>query len=97
MAIKEGLQALVDRQLCRVIIETDLSQSINLLHGYPEESHPHLRSILECKRLHTRVWSSPINYISRSCNVCAHTLARLGRNFCNQPGTFWFDVIPPLH
>lgn len=66
----------MDKNICRVIIESNSSQAVNLIHGYPDEAYPHLRIILDCKRLHTLLWSSSITYVSRNANVCAHNLAK---------------------
>lgn len=95
MGLKEGPNALVDRGISRVIIETDSSQAANLLQGYPENTHPLLGFILECKRLHSKVWSSFVNCVPRNYNVCAHILAKLGHSVCLQlRGTVWYNEIP---
>lgn len=67
-ALQRGLRTLVDKNLSRMIVESDSSHVINLIHGFPYETHPHLHLILECKRLHTLLWSSSIIYVPR--NVC---------------------------
>ena len=92
MALQVGMQALLHHNLARVIIETDSSQAINLIHGHPEDDHPCLSEIERCKSSHSTLWSSPLMYIPRVCNKSAHSMARLGLN-CVHPPFVWFDVI----
>lgn len=82
------------KRISRILIETDSSQVVNLIHGHPEESHPYLSFILECKRLHTKLWNSPILYAPRNCNGCAHRLAYMGRSKIPSTNVVWFDVVP---
>ncbi|KAM7514052.1 hypothetical protein LguiA_003635 [Lonicera macranthoides] len=35
----EGLRAVRDRRVLRVLVETDSSQVVNLVHGFPDECH----------------------------------------------------------
>ena len=94
MAIKVGLQALKERGLIRVMVETDSSQAVNYIHNYPDECHPLLNLILDCKRLHTSLWSCSISHVSRIYNCTAHDLASLGHTVCNLEGFVWFDRPP---
>lgn len=81
MAIKEGLWALMDWQMCRVIIEmTHLSRLIlyiNILRNP-------IPIFVACKRLHTQ-WSSPITYVPVTFNVCAAKLD-------NNPPPLLFEI-----
>ena len=92
-ALQVGLQALLDRNLTRVIIESDSSHAINLIHGHPDDDHPCLPEILSCKSSQCTLWSSPLMYISRVCNKSTHCMAWLGLLHV-QPSLVWFDVIP---
>ena len=94
MGLREGLQALKDRGILRALVETDSSLAVNLVLGYPDESHPLLDLILECKCIHKNIWSASIMYISRNYNYSAHILASLGHHQARQEGTSWF-VSPP--
>lgn len=51
-AIYHSLFTLVEKNSSRVLIEFDFSTAVNLIHGYPDDTHMHLHLILECKRLH---------------------------------------------
>ena len=94
MAIRTDLHVLLDKRISRVLIETDSSQAVNLFHGHPEDTHPLLLTILDYKRIHTQLWSSPILYTPRTCNTCAHLLASLGRHSLVAGNIVWFPVIP---
>ena len=69
-ALRIGLQALVDKGCNRVLVETDSSQALHLINGYPDVDHPHLKFILECEDIITRSWLCTVTYISRNANKC---------------------------
>lgn len=93
LAIKKRIQALLAKGSHQVIVETDSSQTINLIHSYPQEDHPFLLIIKECKALLTNVWQSNASYVPRNFNKCTDVLANLG--YVDQEELVWFDVIPP--
>lgn len=80
LASKQGIQALLAKGCHQVIIETDSSQTINLMHGHPQKDHPFLRIIMECKALFTNVWQSTATDVPRNFNKWADVFAKLGHN-----------------
>lgn len=63
LALKEGLLALHQRNCMRVVVESDASEVVQLINGYPDQDHPYLQLVLECKRLHRRLWACSITYV----------------------------------
>ena len=84
LGLKEGLGILNDKGLLRVIIESDSSQAINLVHGFSKSDHPLLSIVLDCKRVHKLLWSCSIDHVSRNYNQCAHAMALLAHDFDDQ-------------
>lgn len=78
MAMKAGLQALVEKQCSRIIIETDSSQTANLMNGHPDFDHTCLDLILVCKDLNAKICNANVNYVPRVYNACADCRAKLG-------------------
>lgn len=95
IVLQVGMQMLSERGLSRVMIETDLSQLLHLFHGHVNDDHPYYPDLLTCKNLHTKLWSSPVIYTSRVCNIPADHMARLG-DLHTQPWFCWFDVAPNM-
>lgn len=52
MALKEGLSAIHNQNVLRVVIESDSSQAMNLVLDFPDKYHPMLYFILECQCPH---------------------------------------------
>lgn len=84
MAWLSGVQ---QKGVLRVIIESNSSEAVNLINGFPDASHPVLSVILECKRLHKTMWSSSINYVPRNYNNTTDCIAKLGQFVCSTYGT----------
>ena len=95
IALKMGIQALIIRGGSRIIIETDSSNTVNLIQGEVEGDHPWFNLISECKTLLAKISFVLVCYIPRVCNGCAHTLAQEGYNTHSRNEAFWVDVIPP--
>ena len=51
ISLKRGLEALVEKNVGRTIIETDSSNKVNLIHGTIDEDHPRFGLIMECKNM----------------------------------------------
>lgn len=51
-ALKHGLNMILERDHLCIVVESDSSQAINLIHDNVDASHPLLELILSCKRLH---------------------------------------------
>lgn len=77
------------------MVELDSSTIINLLHEYTDPLHPLADLVGECKRLHRLLWSSPITWIARSCNLLVDGLAKLRHSFREFPCFVFFDACPP--
>ncbi|KAM7526225.1 hypothetical protein LguiA_016127 [Lonicera macranthoides] len=91
MGVKVGLEKIVARGHLQVIIETDSSEAVNLVDGFPGENHPLLHLVMECKSLHKKVWSYSINHVSLVYNLlCAHKLAGIGHDVSSQEGSILF-------
>ena len=88
LALKEGLQGLLHHQCLRVIVESDSSEVVQLVNGLPDEDHPLLQLILDCKRFHSKFLNCTITYVSRTYNYSADCLAKFGHTLCTQLGTF---------
>lgn len=82
LAIKEGLMVVHRKGILRVIIESDSSEVVNLINGFPDASHPLLLVIFDYKCIHKQMWSSFITYISRSYNSSEDCIAKLGHVVC---------------
>lgn len=94
MAIKVGFQVLQRHGCMRVVVESDSSDAVQLINGFPDEIHPHLQLVLECKRLHRCIWSSSIIFIPRNYNSSAYCISKLGHYVYNNVYTVWFDTMP---
>lgn len=90
-----GLTAICDRNLLRVIIETDSAQVVKLVNDFLEEEHPYFHIILACKRLHRLNWSCHITYVPRNYKKSADCITKLGHSVCANASFVWFDVAPP--
>lgn len=82
MVLQQRLHALSERNYYRVFVEIDSSQSVHLLHGDISQIHLYIHSILRCKQLHCRLWSSSVVYIPRTANNAAHSMSRMASSFC---------------
>ena len=51
--------------------------------------------LVHCKSLHRQLWSSPVFWTSRSCNMLADGLAKLGHTLGDRPCFMFFDSCPP--
>ena len=96
MALKEGLQGLVNHHCLRIIVESDSSEVVQLVNGFPDYDHPWLQLILECKRLHSLLLNCAITYVPRTYNYSADCLAKYGHNLCTHLETFWFSDPPSV-
>ena len=90
MALKEGLQGLLNHQCLRVIVESDSSEVVQLVNGFSDDEHLLLQLILDCKRIHSMLLNCPITYVPRTYNFNADCLAKFGHTLCTHLGTFWF-------
>lgn len=77
IAMKIGLEALVEKHYSQIIIETDSSLVANAMQGFTDTVQTRRGLILECKNLRTKIWNSALNYIPRNYNICADNLAKL--------------------
>ena len=66
IAMKIGLQALLDKNCSRILVETDSSQTVNLLHSIPDELHPWQDVIWDCKKIKQNIWNCVVDYIPRN-------------------------------
>ena len=94
LALKEGLVAVLNNRCLCVIIESDSSIAVQLINGYPEENHPFMHIILECKSLFRRIWSCSITYVPRNYNNSADCIAKLGHTICSLGESVWFNEPP---
>ena len=94
MALKTGLDELQRRQHHRVIIETDCSSVVTLLHGHASEDHPLVHLVSECKALHHSLWHCPVVYTPRVCNYVAHKLAFLSVSLCMHRPYVFLTAMP---
>lgn len=92
-ALKVGLTAVVERNLLRVLIETDSTQVVHLFPRQPNDDNPLKDDILGCQALLAKLWNSPMLYTSCVCNRAAHAIAPLGVNYV-QPCCVWFVDLP---
>lgn len=95
LALKVGLQCLVEQDCFRVLIETDSSEVKNLLHNFEDLVHPFWELILDCKYPNRILWSCPIAWVPHQCNICADCLAKAWActNYCIV--FYVFDVCLP--
>ena len=63
MSLKEGLLALLQCRHLHIIVESDSSEAVNLINGFPDEEHSLLSVVLECKSIHSLLRSSSITYV----------------------------------
>ena len=89
-----GLQAIILKEEGRIIIETDSSILVNLLHEVVAEDHPRVGLLKECREMLQRIIFATVCYIPRICNGCAHLLAQCGYNQ-GRNDVVWVDVLPP--
>ena len=94
-ALSQGLMLLIQRHAFRTLIEPDSSEAINLLHDYVEPEHPLSAQLVTCKSLHRQLWSSPVFWTVRSCNMLADGLAKFGHMLGDSPCFVFFDSCPP--
>lgn len=67
-----------------------------LINGFSKKDHPLLQLILECNRLHKRVWNSFVIYVLRSYNLSADCMAKFVHSVCFKLGTVLLDFLPPF-
>lgn len=89
-----GLALLEAWGYLRALVATGSAQAVNLVQGFPEDTHPFLEDLIECKRLHRRIWSCSILDIPRCCNMCADCIAKLGYSTMDPSGDdkFWAEA-----
>ena len=93
LALRDGLEAAVRRNLAQVIVQTDCASLVSLWQ-YPrqlrmEGSHI-LIELKKTRAMRSRL-SSFFNYLNRSANFAAHTCAKEALSIVNP---FCFDVTP---
>lgn len=71
-ALNMGLQLFLRKNITRVLVETNASAALNLMHGYADYHRPMHALILECKQIHHVLWSSPIAWVLCNCNMLAY-------------------------
>lgn len=94
LALKDGLAALHTNHCMPVMVESDSSELVQLVHNGPNETHPLHQLITTCQQLHRSLRSSSTMYIPRCCNISADMLARLG-HFLRINNDFCWLVDPP--
>lgn len=94
-ALNMGLRLLMQRNCPRVLVETDVSTVITLMHGSTDLLHPLGELICEGKRLHHLIWTAPITWVPCTCNMLVDGVAKLGHTMAYFPCFQFFDVCPP--
>lgn len=89
--VYKGLTIVLQRGINQVIIETDAEQVVQLLSEDLGERCP-FRGIVEDARIIMRGCDCSIQHIRREANICADTLAKLGKN---QPTDLLIVNTPP--
>jgi hypothetical protein len=94
-ACLEALKACSDQGMMRVIIESNRAALVSTMKKSGYELSPagvlieQARSFIMLNFINVEFLFSP-----RSCNVCAHELARIGFNGDPDQPVFWFDPLP---
>ena len=78
------------------LVETDASTVFTFLHGSTDPLHPLRELICEGKHLHRLIWTAPITWVPRTCNMLADGVAKLDHTMAHFPCFQFFDVCPPL-
>lgn len=95
-AMKAGLHCLTIDGHSRTIIETNFSEVVSFIHANSQDFNSHRQLVLECQRLHNMLWSSPIVFVFRTCNIHVHLMVHLHATDCINQGLKLLYKIPPI-
>ena len=71
IALKFGIQAIITKGESRILIETDSSIAVNLIHNVVDADHPRAELINECKNMLAKVMFVVVSFIPWSCSSCS--------------------------